>query len=294
MTHWLCYNDGFKPYRRPPGTRSTARTGRLYDECRRKSSDCHRWRHRRRPGHGMELARRGCAVLVNYSRSRSEAEQTAADITALGVRGVAIEADVADDTACRGMVDTAVREFGRLDVLVNNAGTTRFIPHDQLEEVSEADWDRILSVNLRGPFQCSRAAAAAIRAGGGEGEIVNVASVAGIAATGSSIPYCAVEGWPDQHDDCPGPGARPRFASMPWPRDSLTAAGCGTGIGPAYDAVMKTFEERLPLGRVCQPEDVAAAILSLITGSDMVTGQTIVCDSGMLITDFSARARARA
>ena len=80
----------------------------------------------------LELAQRGCAVLVNYSRSRDEAEQTAADVTALGVRGLSIEADVADDAACRKIIDTAVREFGRLDVLVNNAGTTRFIPHDQL------------------------------------------------------------------------------------------------------------------------------------------------------------------
>ena len=71
---------------------------------------------------------------------------------------------------------------------MNNAGTTCFIPHDNLEEVKSEDWDRIMSVNVRGPFRCARAAAAAMRAGGGDGEIINVASVAGIAATGSSIP----------------------------------------------------------------------------------------------------------
>jgi 3-oxoacyl-[acyl-carrier protein] reductase len=241
----------------------------------------------------LELARRGCSVLVNYSRSRAEAEQTAAEVAAIGVRGQSIEADVADDTACRRMVDTALREFGRLDILVNNAGTTRFIPHDQLEEVNEADWDRIMSVNLRGPFQCSRAAAAAIRAGGGEGEIVNVASVAGIAATGSSIPYCASKAAllnmtvalarvlaPKIRVNAVAPG----FIDGRWLR---------AGLGAAYDAVVKSFEEKLPLGRVCQPEDVAAAIVSLITGSDTVTGQTIVCDSGMLIADFAGRARPR-
>ena len=104
----------------------------------------------------LELAQRGCAVLVNYSRSRDEAEQTAADVTALGVRGLSIEADVADDAACRKIIDTAVRKFGRLDVLVNNAGTTRFIPHDQLEDVKKDDWERIFAVNLHGPFQCPR------------------------------------------------------------------------------------------------------------------------------------------
>ena len=138
----------------------------------------------------LALARRGCHVLVNYSRSKDEAEQTAADISELGVRGVAVQADVADDDACRRMMETMVREFGRLDVLVNNAATTSFIRHADLEAVRTEDWMRILSVNLLGPFQCARAAKAALLASG-DGEIVNVSSVAGLAGIGSSIPYCA-------------------------------------------------------------------------------------------------------
>ncbi len=224
---------------------------------------------------------------------RDEAEQTAADVTALGVRGLAVEADVADDAACRKMVDTAVREFGRLDVLVNNAGTTRFIPHDQLEDVKKDDWERIFAVNLHGPFQCARAAAAAIRAGGGEGEIVNIASTAGIAATGSSIPYCASKAAllnmtvalarvlaPKIRVNAVAPG----FIDGRWLRN---------GLGASFETALKVYEDRLPLGRVCQPEDVAAAILSLVIGSDTVTGQTIVCDSGMLIADFVARPKPR-
>ena len=241
----------------------------------------------------LDLARRGCAVLINYSRSREDAEKTAADVAALGVRAVAHAADVADDAACRDMVDTAVREFGRLDVLVNNAGTTRFIPHDNLEEVKSEDWDRIMSVNVRGPFQCARAAAAAMRAGGGEGEIINVASVAGIAATGSSIPYCASKAAlinltvalartlaPKIRVNAVAPG----FIDGRWLRGWV---GC---------AIRRRTEDvcrEVAAGRVCQPEDVAAAIVSLITGSDTVTGQTIVCDSGMLIADFAARPKAR-
>jgi len=241
----------------------------------------------------LDLAGRGCAVLINYSRSKDEAEQTAADIRALGVRGVAVQADVADDAACRAMIETAVRELGRLDVLVNNAGTTRFIPHDRLEDVKTEDWERIFAVNLHGPFQCARAAAAAIRAGGGEGEIVNVASVAGIAAMGSSIPYCASKAAllnmtvalarvlaPKIRVNAVAPG----FIEGRWLRG---------GLGANYDAALKLYEDKLPLGRVCQPEDVSAAIVSLITGSDTVTGQTIVCDSGMLIADFVARSKPR-
>src|SRR5690242_13616931 len=101
----------------------------------------------------LELARGGCSVLINYSRSKDEAERTAADIRALGVQSSAVQADVADDSQCRSMVDAAVKAFGRLDILVNNAGTTSFIPHSDLDRVTDADWDRILAVNLRGPFQ---------------------------------------------------------------------------------------------------------------------------------------------
>ena len=138
----------------------------------------------------LRLAGLGCSVLINYSRSKREAEETAAEVASRGVGAIAVEADVADDAACRSMAEQAVQAFGRLDILVNNAGTTSFIPHAELERVSDADWDRILAVNLKGPFQCSRAAKAAMERSGG-GEIVNVSSVAGIAGVGSSIPYCA-------------------------------------------------------------------------------------------------------
>ncbi|HEY1598393.1 MAG TPA: glucose 1-dehydrogenase [Pirellulales bacterium] len=241
----------------------------------------------------LDLARRGCAVLINYSRSRDEAEQTAADVAALGVRAIAHAADVADDAACRAMVDTAVREFGRLDVLVNNAGTTRFIPHDKLEEVKTEDWERIMAVNVRGPFQCARAAAAAIRATGAEGEIINVASIAGIAATGSSIPYCASKAALINMTIALARTLAPKIRVNAVAPGFIDGRWLRAGLGANYDAALQTFAEKLPLGRVCQPEDVSAAIVSLITGSDTVTGQTIVCDSGMLIADFAARPKAR-
>jgi 3-oxoacyl-[acyl-carrier protein] reductase len=240
----------------------------------------------------IELAQRGCHVLINYSKSRAEAEDTVGEIKKLGARGVAVQADVADDAACRSMVEQACSEFGRLDVLVNNAGTTRFIPHADLEQVTQDDWDRILGVNLRGAFQCVRAAVPAIRAAGG-GEIVNVTSVAGIAGVGSSIPYAASKAAlntmtislaralaPEIRVNAVAPG----FIDGRWLRG---------GLGAAYDGAKALFEQLLPLGRVCQPEDVAAAILGLITGSDLVTGQVLVCDGGLLIADPVARPRAQ-
>ena len=138
----------------------------------------------------LALAARGCSVAVNYSRSREAAEATAEEIRALGVGGLALQADVAEDAACRELVERAVGELGRLDVLINNAGTTTFAAHAELEKITDADWERILGVNLKGPFQGARAAKAALEADGG-GEIVNVSSVAGVAGIGSSIPYCA-------------------------------------------------------------------------------------------------------
>jgi 3-oxoacyl-[acyl-carrier protein] reductase len=229
----------------------------------------------------LALARAGCSVLVNYSRSRDAAERTAAEAAGAGVRAVPFRADVAEDAACRAMVDAAVRELGRLDVLVNNAGTTVFVPAQDLDQVTQTDWDHVLAVNLRGPFQCARAARAALEASG-NGAIVNVSSVAGIAGIGSSIPYCASKA---------GLNLLTRIlARTLGPRIRVNAVAPGfvegdwlrRGLGPAYQPIKRAMEQRSPLGKVCAPEDVAAAILALLQGSDLVTGQILAVDGGML------------
>ena len=138
----------------------------------------------------LDLARRGCNVAVNYSRSEKEATETAAEAEALGVRAIAVGADVRDDAQVRAMTERTVSELGRLDILVNNAGITRHIDHADLEGVDDEAWDLIFETNLRGTFYCSRAAVPALREDGG-GTIINISSVAGVYAMGSSIPYCA-------------------------------------------------------------------------------------------------------
>jgi 3-oxoacyl-[acyl-carrier protein] reductase len=237
----------------------------------------------------LELAQRGCSVLINYSRSKDEAEQTAAEISALGVKGIAVEADVADNDACRKMMGTAVREFGRLDVLVNNAGTTSFIKHADLEAVKTEDWLRILSVNVLGPFQCARAAREALLASG-NGEIVNVSSIAGIAATGSSIPYCASKA---ALNNMTVTLAR---VFAPTVRVNAVAPGFITGrwlqriLGDAaYEAAKQRTEENVILHKVCTPEDVAGVIVNLITGPDLMTGQIIPIEGGALVSNFNPR-----
>ncbi len=134
------------------------------------------------------LARAGAgAVVVNYSRSQADAEATAAALRELGCAGVPWQASVADDAAVSAMVAETVSRFGRLDVLVNNAGTTRFIPQQDLDALTGEVWDDVLAVNLKGTFYCSRAAAPALKEA--RGAIVNVASIAGTRASGSSIVY---------------------------------------------------------------------------------------------------------
>ncbi len=230
----------------------------------------------------LELARRGCAVLVNYSRSEQEAEKTAAEVQALGVKGLAFRADVAEDAQCRAMVDAAAKEFGRLDILINNAGTTVFVPHPELERLQAEDWLRVYAVNALGPFQCARAARGPMDASGG-GEIVNVSSVAGVAGVGSSIPYCASKAALNNLTVTLARVMAPKIRVNAIAPGFITGRWLADGLGPAYEPAKKHFESTNPLGRVCDPEDVRDAILSVVGGSDLVTGQVIVCDGGQLI-----------
>ena len=230
----------------------------------------------------LQLARGGCSVLVNYCHSRDGAEATAAEAREFGVAAIAHQADVADDTACREMVSTACRELGRLDILLNNAGTTQFIPHAELDAVTDETWDQILAVNLKGPFYCSRAAKAALLEAGG-GDIVMTSSIAGLIGTGSCIPYCASKAALNNMvvtlARAMGPTIRvnavaPGFIDGEWLQQ---------GLAGAYEAIKSGMEGRSPLNRVVTPDDVADAILSLITGSDLVTGHVLPIEAGMLV-----------
>src|SRR5262244_665180 len=107
----------------------------------------------------LRFAREGYAVVVNYSKSAKEAQETFDAVRAHGVSALLCKATVADDAQVRAMVSRCASELGGLDVLVNNAGTTHFIDHTELESVTEQVWDDIFSVNVRGAFQCIRAAA---------------------------------------------------------------------------------------------------------------------------------------
>jgi 3-oxoacyl-[acyl-carrier protein] reductase len=230
----------------------------------------------------LALAQRGCASVINYSRSEDEALATAAEVERFGVRALPCKADVADDTACRAMVSDAVRELGRVDVLVQSAGVTSFIPHADLDAVGADDWQRILGVNLIGAFQMARAVKAPMQAAGA-GVIVNVSSVAGIAGVGSSIPYCASKAAMNNLTLTLARVLAPKIRVVAVAPGFITGRWLEGGLGAAYEPVKKAMEAKTPLGRVADPEDVAAAIVSLIAGSDLVTGVVVPVEGGLLI-----------
>lgn len=232
----------------------------------------------------LALAREGCSVLVNYSRSRDEALQTAEEVARLGVQSLAFEANVADDGACRAMMAAAVKEFGRLDVLVNNAGTTRFIPAADLDAVTDEDWLHIYHVNVVGAFHCVRAAKDAMLAAGG-GAVVNVSSVAAILGRGSSIPYAASKAALSNLTIALARTLAPKIRVNAVAPGFITGRWLQQGLGDAYEKIKRSYEEKNALGKVCEPEDIATTIMGLITGSDLITGQVVVCDGGSLIRD---------
>jgi 3-oxoacyl-[acyl-carrier protein] reductase len=136
----------------------------------------------------LALARAGASVAVNYSRSEAEAEATAEEARAAGMAAIAVQADVSDADAVARMVVRVEAELGSVDVLVNNAGVTRYVPLEDVEAVTREDWERTLGVNVVGVFSCVRAVAPGMRERG-FGRVLNVASTSGLVPDGSSIPY---------------------------------------------------------------------------------------------------------
>src|SRR5215472_9693619 len=144
------------------------------------------------------LARSGARLVVNYSNSKAEAEQTAEACRKAGAADVVVvQGDVSRDEDCKKIV-AAAAPFGRLDALINNAGTTKHVPHDKLDQLSAEDFQRIFAVNTIGPYQMVRAARglleASAKASGRPAAVVNVSSVAGISGGGSSVAYAASKG----------------------------------------------------------------------------------------------------
>lgn len=222
------------------------------------------------------LADRGYDIVVNYSRSADDAARTVQEVESRGVRAIAIQADVADDGAVRRMVERTVDQFGGLNVLVNNAATTHFIDHTDLEAVTEHVWNDILNVNVKGLFSCCRAAMPYLAAS--SGRIVNVASVAGIAGSGSSIPYAASKGAVITLTKSLAKAFAPQVrvnAVAPGPVQTRWLAD--------HQDMVESAMRLTPLGRPATPDDIAEAIVFLADVTTLMTGQVMVLDGGRTI-----------
>jgi 3-oxoacyl-[acyl-carrier protein] reductase len=221
----------------------------------------------------IRFAKRGFAVAVNYSRSEKDARETVAAIEKLGGSAILCKATVGDDAQVRAMVERCKIELGGLDVLVNNAGTTKFIAHTDLEDVSDSIWDEIFQVNLKGAFYASRAAMPLLKAR--RGCIVNISSVAGLLGHGSSIPYSASKA----AMNCMTQSMARAFA--PEVRVNAVAPG------PILTRWLEGHEEHVdkaiaqtPLKRAATPDDVADVVEFLALGTTLMTGQIVVVDGG--------------
>jgi NAD(P)-dependent dehydrogenase (short-subunit alcohol dehydrogenase family) len=222
------------------------------------------------------FAELGFAVTVNFSKSKDEAEVTAEGVRSRGGEAIVVQADVADDTAVRVMVERTAETFGGLDVLVNNAATTYFIPHTDLDGITAQVWDDILNVNLKGTFFGCRAAMPWLKAR--KGNIVNIASVAGVAGSGSSIAYAASKGAVITLTKSLAKAFAPEVrvnAVAPGPVQTRWLAD--------HQEMVESAMKLTPLQRPATPDDVAAVALFLAQETSLMTGQVLVVDGGRTI-----------
>ena len=218
------------------------------------------------------LSSEGWRVVVSSATSVEAGRAVAASLASAAY----VRADVGDAAQCTRLVDEAVAAFGRLDLLVNNAGTTTVIPHRDLEAVTDEVFERLLRVNLMGTWHVTRAALPHLAATG-DGVVVNVTSVAGVRPTGSSIPY-AVSKAAINHltlllANVVGPEVRvnavaPGLVATPWTAD----------WADQHERIRRTA----PLKRAAEPDEIAEAILGVVR-SRYMTGQVVVVDGGLAL-----------
>ncbi len=225
------------------------------------------------------LARAGFDVAINYSRSEAEARKTAAEAERAGAKTLLVKCDVSDEAGVRAMIDAVGARFGRLDVLVNNAGITASWRPKDLETLSLDEWDRVFAVNVRGLFQVTRAALPLLR----KGErpcIVNTASIVGLRPGPQPLPYAASKAavvnltktlaWNL------GPEIRVNAVAPGW----MEGDWMQRMLKDKYEDLMGKRAKATPLRRVVTADDVAETMMSLIESNRFVTGEVIVVDGG--------------
>jgi len=226
----------------------------------------------------LALARAGYDVAINYSSSETAARETSREAEKLGAKTLLVKCDVSDEAGVRSMLDSINKTFGRLDVLINNAGTTAAWKTRDLDSLSLDEWDRVFAVNVRGLFQVTRAAAPLLRVN--KGCVVNTASIVGVRPGPQPPPYAASKAavvnltktlaWnlgPEIRVNAVAPG----WMEGDWMKRMLK---------DKYEDLMGKRAKSTPLKRVVTADDVAQTMMSLIESNRFVTGEVIVIDGG--------------
>jgi 3-oxoacyl-[acyl-carrier protein] reductase len=231
----------------------------------------------------LALARNGYDVAVNYSRSEEAARVTARDAEKAGARTLLCRCDVSDDGCVRAMLQAIEREFGRLDVLINNAGTTIDVEPRNLDAVKIEDWNRVFAVNALGLFLVTRAAVPLLRKSP-NGCIVNTCSIAGLRPSAQPLPYAAskaaVANLTKTLANALGPEIRVNAVAPGW----IEGDWMKRTLAENYEGLMARRAKYTPLKRCCTPDDVADTMMSLILSNRFVTGEIIIIDGGFSST----------
>src|ERR1700680_5086830 len=230
----------------------------------------------------VALAAAGFDVAINYSRSEQAARETATLAQAKGAKTLLFQCDVSDDPSVRKMLAAVEQEFGRLDALVNNAGTTSNVKPSDFEAMTAEEWDRVFAVNVRGMFQVTRAAAPLLKAA--RGSVVNTASIVGLRPGPQPLPYAASKAAVVSLTKLLALNLAPEI------RVNAVAPGWMEGdwmvrmLKDKYDDLMERRAKHTPLRRVATPEDVAEVMVNLIVSNRFVTGEIIIIDGGFAAT----------
>ncbi|MEO8079819.1 MAG: SDR family oxidoreductase [Caldimonas sp.] len=229
-------------------------------------------------------AGRGWDVVINFSRDPVPAEAVAADCRSCGVEALVVRADVGVDADCRRLAAEVLARFGRADVLVNNAGTTKFVSMKELDGLDAEDFQRIYAVNVVGAYQMTRALVPMLREQRGAG-VVNVSSVASIMGNGSSLAYMASKGALNALTvglaRALGPEVRVNAIAPGLVETDWLQKGLGT---ERYAAAVQGYRARAALDAVITPEDVAEAAWWLGASAAKTTGEVLLLDAGLRIT----------
>ena len=231
-------------------------------------------------------ASRGARVLINYTKSEAEAEETAQACRDLGGDAALCQGNVSNDSDCRRMAAVALEQWGRIDGLVNNAGSSVFASATDLESLSGEDFLKIYQVNVVGAYQMIRATIPHMKAQG-KGSVVNVSSISAITGGGSSIAYAASKAALNTMTISLARSLAPEIrvnAVCPGP---IPTRWWGDGLGEdGARRLFQSFESQVPLQEAPSADSVADTVVWMLEAAGHVTGETIMVDSGMHLIGF--------